>query len=268
MSFEAKLSDNFGLARKNLALKLRGMPVTKKRALSGKTSAPAARLLSDMESAILDGRMPPGSRLPGETELCTRYCSGRSAVREALQALKARGLIVSRRGSGSYVSTDAGQDPLRKSIEVYSSLQRGGEAYLELLDLRLLIETFCVERLAQEDHAAEREKLRAKLEIMRGHTGDFAAFGAADIHFHLQIVESAGHQLFSTILGGLLPGLGVRFASETYVDAALVAKNLRDHEGICAALDAGQAELARERLRSHLLDSRAHLEEVLAAGAA
>jgi len=239
------------------------MPAAKNHASPGKPSAPAARMLRDLERAILEGRLAPGSRLPGEEELCVRYGSSRPAAREALQALKARGLIVSRRGSGSYVSTDAGQDPLRKSIEVYSSLQPGGQAYLELRDLRLLIETFCVANLARKDRAEERRKLRAKLDVMRASTADFAAFGEADIRFHLQIVESAGHQLFATILGGLLPGLGVRFASETYVDAALVSKNLGDHESICEALDAGRGELARQRLRKHLLDSRAHLEEVL-----
>ena len=46
-----------------------------------------------LETAILDGRYPPGSRLPQE-ELCERFAVSRTPVREALRKLQAKNLVV------------------------------------------------------------------------------------------------------------------------------------------------------------------------------
>jgi len=47
----------------------------------------AERLLEDK---IDRGELPPGARLPGETELCRRYDLARSTVREAFRTLEDR----------------------------------------------------------------------------------------------------------------------------------------------------------------------------------
>lgn len=48
---------------------------------------------------ILSGRYPPGARLPAETELAERYGVARGTVRQALAALRADGVIASRKGA-------------------------------------------------------------------------------------------------------------------------------------------------------------------------
>lgn len=222
------------------------------------------QIIRDLETGILSGHWAPGARLPGEETLRRTYQCSRPLVREALQQLKARGLVESRRGSGSYVACSFNADPVTASIKVYSSLQKEGSAYRELLDLRMMIESFCVLRLADKKARGARVQLRKTLNRMKKSTGDLAAFGEADIAFHLALVDGAGHALFSSIMGGLLPGLGVRFAQGTYLDSHLVAKNLQDHEAICEALENGDAPLAQRHLRRHLAFSRRHLESLLA----
>src|SRR5918998_5628717 len=52
---------------------------------------------------ITTGEFKEGEMLPSENELCAAFAISRPVVRQALQRLRSDGLIVSRRGSGSYV---------------------------------------------------------------------------------------------------------------------------------------------------------------------
>lgn len=227
--------------------------------------SPAARLSDDLESAIRAGDLRLGEKLSGEEALAARYGLSRPAVREALQTLKARGLITSRRGSGSYVSTDSGARSLSASLELYSALRRDGSAFLELLDLRLLLECSCVEALAKPGACAARQALREQLAVMEKAVGSPKTFGKADITFHLILVEAAGNDLFTTIMRGLLATVGLRFAKKTYIEADLPLRILAEHREVCEHLDAGRATAARRSLRRHLESSRAHLLALLQA---
>lgn len=57
-----------------------------------------------IRSSILSGAFPAGSRLPSERELAQRLGVSRPAVREAIGALQNLGLVVTRHGSGTYVT--------------------------------------------------------------------------------------------------------------------------------------------------------------------
>src|SRR5215467_8949810 len=57
------------------------------------TTGLADEIAFRVETAILDGLYPPGSRLPQE-ELCERFAVSRTPVREALRKLQAKNLVV------------------------------------------------------------------------------------------------------------------------------------------------------------------------------
>lgn len=56
-----------------------------------------------IEGAILDGRLPPGSRLENEVALGERLGLSRPTIRRAIQDLVDKGLLVRRRGIGTQV---------------------------------------------------------------------------------------------------------------------------------------------------------------------
>ena len=235
------------------------------RFLSAEKQTPArgrqAKMAAVLEQEILQAKWRRGAKLPSEEELCLRFRISRSAVREALQVLKSRGLVESRRGSGSYVVREMGAGGIRDMLALYSALQRDAPSFLELLDLRLLVETFCVRQLISQE--ADLRHLRNCLNRMEAAVRDFARFGREDIAFHLALAEGTSHRLFSHIMRGLLPDLGVKFALETYTNASLVQRNLEDHRAIFRLLERSDAIAAERRLRKHLLDSRRHLEALL-----
>jgi GntR family transcriptional regulator len=57
------------------------------------------KVADDIKTAIAAGGYPPGSSLPSESELAERYSVSRGTVRQAFAALRADGVIASRRGA-------------------------------------------------------------------------------------------------------------------------------------------------------------------------
>jgi GntR family transcriptional regulator len=73
---------------------------------------PISLQLADvLRSEILDGTRRPGSQLPTESEFQNDYGVSRTTVRTALRELIGQGLVVSRKGYGSYVRD---QRPIRR----------------------------------------------------------------------------------------------------------------------------------------------------------
>jgi GntR family transcriptional regulator len=62
-----------------------------------------AQLADQLEAAIHDGRLSPGDRIDTETDLAERLGLGRPTVRQAVQELVSKGLLVRRRGVGTQV---------------------------------------------------------------------------------------------------------------------------------------------------------------------
>jgi GntR family transcriptional regulator len=76
-----------------------------------------ALLADDLRIRIRDGEWNAGDQLPTEAELGAHYQVSRSTVRQAVKTLQAQGLLTSRQGKGTYLSSDvrihAGMQELR-----------------------------------------------------------------------------------------------------------------------------------------------------------
>lgn len=60
-------------------------------------------IANDLRQQIDSGELPPGSRVPGENDLISQYGVAQLTARHALDVLKNEGLIVAKRGSGTFV---------------------------------------------------------------------------------------------------------------------------------------------------------------------
>src|ERR1700749_2032920 len=57
------------------------------------------KVADDIKAATAAGAYPPGALLPSESELAERYAVSRGTIRQAFAALRADGVIASRRGA-------------------------------------------------------------------------------------------------------------------------------------------------------------------------
>lgn len=84
-----------------------------------------AQLADQLEGAIRDGTLQPGDRLDTEVELAQRLGLGRPTVRQAVQELVSKGLLVRRRGIGTQVVRTPVHRPLELT-SLHDDLAAGG----------------------------------------------------------------------------------------------------------------------------------------------
>src|SRR5258705_10794069 len=90
-------------------------------------------LFEQLAEQIKSGRLAPGERLPTEQELTRAARVSRTVVREAVAALRAEGLVVTRQGVGAFVSAEPQRAPFRIAPDNLQSM----EDNLKLMDMRL-----------------------------------------------------------------------------------------------------------------------------------
>lgn len=216
----------------------------------------ADRVLTRLNADIRGGRLGPGARLPTEQELTARMGVSRAVVREAIAALKADGLVVTRRGSGAYVAATPAATPFRISGQDMSRLHD----VLDVMELRLAVEVeaaaLAAERASRRQVAAIKSALRAIDRALR--KGDAAV--AEDFAFHRTIAEATGNRQFPRFLaflgGHVIPRQSVRFAGGTPAERrAYLARIQQEHIRIVAGIASGDAAEARRAMREHLTRS-------------
>ena len=89
-----------------------------------------------LHARIQDGSWKPGDRLPNETELCEMFRVSRTVIRQALDDLVHKGLVIRRKGKGSFIAepnireglfqklTDFGQDMLEQGYVLVTQVLR------------------------------------------------------------------------------------------------------------------------------------------------
>src|SRR5947208_16955412 len=110
-----------GMSRPSLSVT---QPLPAPRSLTGE-------LVTRLTADITSGKIPPGSQLPTEQELIAAAGVSRTVVREAVAALRAEGLVVTRQGVGAFVPANA-RRPFRVDLDQLSSLRD----VLDVMELR------------------------------------------------------------------------------------------------------------------------------------
>lgn len=94
------------------------------------------QLERDLYGRISGGEFAPGQALPTEEQICAQYGVSRITVRRALDALIGQGLIIKRRGVGSFVAERReGVRSVRLSGSLDQFLATAGSLDLRLLSL-------------------------------------------------------------------------------------------------------------------------------------
>jgi GntR family transcriptional regulator, transcriptional repressor for pyruvate dehydrogenase complex len=215
------------------------------------------QVAESLRALIAQGKIHPGDMLPPERELAKQFGVSRATVREALHMLQLWGLVEPRHGGGNYVCAPTVEHivgPLASIIEQNRQLQD------ELLDARFIFEPsvcwLAAQRRTESDLAA-MEAIIAR-QRQRVEQGELAV--EEDSALHLAIAEATHNrvvpQLIQTINDLLLES---RLRSLRTPDRP--RRSLEGHLRILAALRAGDAEVARQAMRTHITEIAASLRE-------
>jgi DNA-binding FadR family transcriptional regulator len=214
------------------------------------------RLFEQLAEQIKSGRLAPGARLPTEQALTRAARVSRTVVREAVAALRAEGLVITRQGVGAFVSAAPQHAPFRIEPERMQTLAD----ILNVMELRLGVEIESAGLAAERASRAQVRSISAALEAI----GRAAAQGKSavdeDLAFHRAIADATGNPEFARFLqfigGHLIPrrtvsGLPERMGGHK----AYLALIQEEHRGIFEAIRGRQAGAAREAMRRHLTRS-------------
>lgn len=225
--------------------------------------SPARTLTADVanqiERMIRDGKLLPGQRLPPEHELIESMNISRTVLREAVAALRAQGLLTSRRGAGVFVSSLPPQPTFRIRAEDMSAVPR----MLALLEFRAGIEVECAGLAAQrrtDEHlqAMKAARLSMKSDMRAGRSGV-----ESDLAFHMSIAEAAQNFYFPDFLVylndvAMIPRaqLHEQSTDEVNPDYARIINDV--HLAIENAIAARDPNAAREAMRLHFMIGAQH----------
>jgi len=144
-------------------------------------------IFDQIKSAILEGKLKPGEKLPTERELMKEMGVSRVPIREALKLLGNMGFIETKQGGGSYVRSllaDRVRDPLNLIIK------DNIEKIFELLEVRKEIETWSVYYAAQRASGEDIERLSRIIEEMEAYSRKQKIPPTKlDADFHLAIAQ-------------------------------------------------------------------------------
>lgn len=161
----------------------------------------------ELEQMIRRHEFGEGEQLPSERELMAFFNVGRPSVREALAALKRKGLVQINNGERARVSRPSADTIISELSGMAKDFltHPGGIAHFE--QLRLFFESSLV-RYAAEHATDEQIALLTKaLEINSQSLDDNALFIRSDVEFHRVLAEIPGNPIFMAIHVALLDWL-------------------------------------------------------------
>ncbi len=218
-----------------------------------------------LASEIAAGKLPAGTRLPTEAEMVASWGVSRTVVREAVAALRAEGLVITRQGAGAFVADDAGRRPFRLALEGLPSLQ----SVLDVMELRAGIETESAALAAARVTPASRGRIERALDAIDAAVAAGKNGADEDFAFHCAIAEATGNPQFAHFLAYLgrfiIPRHSVRVASSRLEgQQAYLAMIQGEHRAIFAGIAAGDPAAARDAMRRHLSNSQARYRQLAA----
>src|SRR5947209_16742482 len=198
---------------------------------------------------IVSGELGPGDRLPREPALADRLGLSRNSLREAVKALSLIHVLDVRQGDGTYV-TSLEPALLLDAMGFVIDFHRD-DTVLEFLEVRRILEPAATAMAAVRMTAGQVAELEALLDEL-GDTPSVEELVVNDLEFHRRIALGSGNQVLCSLVEGISgPTQRARiWRGLTQEDA--VERTLAEHRNICAAILAGQPEIARAWATVHI----------------
>ena len=213
----------------------------------------------DIGVRIVAGRIAPGRVLDGEIEASGRLKVSRTAYREAVRILAAKGLIESRPKLGTRVTEPRHWHLLDPDVISWIFTGNPDERLLRgLFELRTIVEPAAAALAAERRTSEQLQALRRSLDRMAGSSLAIEAGQQADCEFHATLLEASGNPFLSSLTSGVAAAVSWTTIFKQR-KKPLPRDPLPDHERVyeaVAARDSGAAhEAMTELVRLALLDT-------------
>lgn len=215
--------------------------------------------MQGLRNKIASGELAAGQKCPPEAELSAQLGVSRSSLREAVRAMSALGVMESRHGSGTYVSSLEPTVILQNFALLVDLLPLDG--LLELFEIRRLMESHAAAAAAANATPEVLAKLTALVESMEA-TTDPTEYSELDSQFHEEICRASGNSTLAALVG-LFRSRGGHFRIFEGEEGVEVREGSTvGHGAIVDAIACKDPTLAATAAASHVAQTEAWLKKL------
>ena len=201
---------------------------------------------------IAQGVYSLGEKLPTEQALSREFSAGRSTIREAMQLLKAKGLLSIRPGAGTVViskNSDSTGSMRQWLVENRDNLG-------DFMEVRVAIESLAVRLfIAKQNEAMSEQLAEAQRQFEQAvESGDVTGMVANDAAFHSAIALGSGNPLLQGLNRQLIEAFQ-QYRLVTFTEERGRASAVKLHRDILRAIQLRDTQTALFFIQEHLNNS-------------
>lgn len=205
-------------------------------------------VVGQLHQLIDGGKLKAGDRLPSERELAETFRVSRSSVREAIKTLENEGMVVTRPGSGTFLTT-VNVEAIIPSLA--SLLSRGKDALIDLFEMRCLVEPGIAALAAERATPADILHLKEICAEQAQQINRNAAAVDSDAAFHLTIGRATHNSALQRLVASIVEILKP-IREKSLQTPGRGQKSLASHRAILVAIERHDPELARQAMQRHI----------------
>ena len=212
-------------------------------------------VVEQIQTAICEGTLKQGDRLPSELKLGNMFNTSRGTVREALRVLEQKGLISIKTGvKGGATVKEANTEAMSDSMAL---LIRHQKVSLEhLAEFREFLEGYAAEKAALSDNLKLRDELKKLMSTIRrlidSEPGDWKEFHRLDALFHGKVAQMADNPLIEANLTTVHENIHGYFHRFLPFSKDILLEDFNDLSIIGEAINQRDPERAGEAARQHI----------------
>ncbi len=215
------------------------------------------RVFTALRGQVVGGDIAPGQKLPTESQLTETFGVSRTVIREAITLLAADGLVESRQGAGVFVR----DHPVRAFGSMSQDIGNKISNAINVLEVRMGIEIESAGLAATRRNSAQEAQIHEAYLDFERLLSLGQATGKTDFHFHRAIAQATNNPYYVEVLDAL----GVRaipcdvtspWGTESILTREYQEGLQQEHLTILRAISAGDADSARNAMRTHLSASQ------------
>lgn len=214
---------------------------------------------------ILSGKYAPGDILSGEVAFSEELKVSRSAYREAIQVLSAKGLVASRPKAGTRVLPKDRWNLLDPEVLAWAFAGKPDMEFVRsLFELRAVVEPAAARFAAQRRDREDLKAMKTALSAMRQHSLTTDVGRAADRDFHHAILTATRNQALMVLSASM--GAAVNLTTQFKQRSRALPRNpIPDHVRVYDAIVLGDGDGAAEAMNAlvelALEDTRSAMED-------
>ncbi|MFC4763172.1 FadR/GntR family transcriptional regulator [Dyella koreensis] len=216
-------------------------------------------VMQEIGQRIVSGKVRPGEILPREETLAENLQVSRTALREAMKVLSAKGLIESRAGVGARVLEERFWNQLDSDVLTWRCASMPTDDFVDkLVEMREIIEPAAAASAARRRTAEQLADIETAYKAMDA-AQTLDAWAEADLQFHDAVLQATGNELMSSLFSVVESALGTFFVLSART-ASNFKYSLPHHQKVLEAIRRKQPEVARKAMLAMIADSQSNLQ--------